>query len=1055
MTGFHRTILRASSFTAGLALVLTTTALGQLDSTVFTTLTPRAIGPTGMSGRVGAIDAVERDPNIIYVGAATGGVWKSVDGGLTWKPLTDDLPAASTGAIAIHQPNPDLVWVGTGERNRRNSAGVGTGVYKSLDAGKTWTPMGLDKTGAIDAILIDPRDPDVVYVGALGNTWTDSEDRGIYKTTDGGSSWERILYINERTGVGDLVMDPSNPDHLIAGMWEHRRWPWYFKSGGPGSGLYTSYDGGDTWKQLGMTDGLPDGEIGRIGFAFARSNPNIVYALTEASQSVLLRSEDGGDTWTTVNETRGINGRPFYYGQVEVDPTNENRVWIVESPLRISTDGGRSFENVFDRYVDVHVDHHAFWVSPDARRIVDGNDGGVYISHDGGHTYRHVRNLPLSQLYHVAVDTATPYRVYGGLQDNGSFIAPGVVWHNGGIRYYDWEEVAFGDGMATFPDPNGSRFGFTSTQNGNITRFDRQTGERRSIRPASPDGVTLRYNWNAAMALDPFDDALYLGSQFVQRTTDNGNTWTTISPDLTTNDVAKQMGDTSGGLTYDASGAETHTAIIAIAPSAVQQGVIWVGTDDGNVQVTRDGGTTWTDVTGNIRGVPAATWVPEIRASRYDAGTAFVVFDNHRNGDDAPYLVKTTDFGRSWTSLVTADLDYFLHAIEQDPVNRDLLYVGSEFGLYISLNGGQSWERWQGFPRVPVRGLVVHPREHDLIVGTHGRGAFVVDDIRPLRTLADNAAITDMDLYLFEIPPTIQYLESQVNSPRFVGFTMFEGENRAYGTLLTYHVGSDSDSAKAKIEVLDESGAVVRTFDDPAKQGMNRTAWDLRLDGPRRPAGQGGGGGGGGGFGGGGGPHALPGTYTIRVTVGGDTVSGWATVHADPRFTYTEQDRHRKLDALQRVMRSQEISFETQDRLRNATSGIDAVLERLEGDENQTELHEDGEALKKTLQQALEEFTGEPARQGFWRQSNTVNSALGAAYGQMSSSWDSPSPTEETLIDRGEARLRSGLDVANEALRQAEAYRERVVSAGIELVDPIETIDMSWRPGATSPTESH
>ena len=1044
MTGLCRNTVRASIAIVGLAATLSTAVFAQLDPSVFTTLTPRAIGPTGMSGRVGAIDAVEKDPNIIYVGAATGGVWKSVDGGLTWKPLTDDLPAASLGAIAIHQPNPDLVWIGTGERNRRNSAGVGIGIYKSLDAGKTWIHMGLENTGVIDAILIDPRNPDVVFVGAMGNTWTDSEDRGVYKTTDGGETWHKVLYINERTGPGDLVMDPSNPDHLIAGMWEHRRWPWYFRSGGPGSGLYTSYDGGETWKKLGTADGLPEGELGRFGLDFARSNPNVVYALTEAAQNVLLRSEDGGDTWTTVNETRGINGRPFYYGQVRVDPTNENRVWIIESPLKISTDGGRTFENSFQRYEDVHVDHHAFWVSPDARRIVDGNDGGVYISHDGGHTYRHVRNLPLSQFYHIAVDTATPYHVYGGLQDNGSFIAPGVAWHNGGIRYYDWEEVAFGDGMATFADPDNPRFGFTSTQNGNITRFDRVTGERRGIRPAAPDGITLRFNWNAGMALDPFDGALYLGSQFVHRTTDDGNAWTTISPDLTTNDVAKQMGDTSGGLTYDASGAETHTGIIAIAPSTVQQGVIWVGTDDGNVQITQDGGATWADVTDNIRGVPEATWVPEIRPSRYDAGTAFVVFDNHRNGDNAPYLAKTTNFGRSFESLVTEDLDYFLHAIEQDPVNPNVLYLGSEFGLFLSLDGGDSWERWQGFPRVPVRGVVVHPREHDLIVGTHGRGAFVIDDIRPLRSLATNASVLDAPLHLFDIPPTTQYAESQVNSPRFVGFTMFEGENRAYGSLLTYHIGAGSDSAQAKIEVLDGGGAVVRTFDGPAKPGMNRSAWNLRLDGARRPAGQGGGGGGFGG--GGGGPSALPGTYTIQVTVGDETVSGQATVHADPRFSYTAQERRQKLVALQQVMRNQEVSFETQARLRNASTGVDAVLEKTRGDDSHAELRQDGEALKETLQRALEGFTGKQARQGFWRQSNTVNSALGAAYGQMSSSWDSPSQTEVTLIDQGEARLRAGLDVANEALRQAEEYRQRVLAAGIELMGTVETIDMNWRP---------
>lgn len=1031
-----------------LAVLGAGSAHAQIDLNTLSAMHTRSIGPTGMSGRVGAADAVDANPNIIYVGAATGGVWKSVDGGYTWAALTDSLPMASVGAITIYQSNPDVVWVGTGERNRRNSAGVGTGVYRSLDGGKTWDRAGLENTGAIDAILIDPRDANVVYVGALGNTWADTPDRGVYKTIDGGKTWSKILYVNERTGAGDMVMDPSNPNHLLVGMWEHRRWPWYFKSGGPGSGLYASYDGGVTWKKQGPEDGLPAGDLGRVGMDYARGNPDVVYALTEANQSVLLRSEDGGDSWTTVNRTRGIDGRPFYYGQVRVDPTNRNRVWIVESPLRISEDGGKTFRNLFSSYQDVHVDNHALWVGPDGKHIVDGNDGGVYISLDGGHAFRHVRNLPLSQFYHIAVDTTTPYHVYGGLQDNGSFIGPGVTWHNGGIRFYDWEEVDFGDGMTTFPDPDNPRYGYTSTQNGDIVRFDRLTGERHYIKPAPPaDSVSLRFNWNPGMASDPFDHATYLGSQYLHRSADHGATWTTISPDLTTNDPAHQMADTSGGLTYDATGAEAFESIIAIAPSPVQRGVIWVGTDDGNVQVTRDGGKTWTNVAGNIKGVPAGTWVPEIHASRFDAATAFVVFDNHRRGDNRPYLLKTTNYGRSWTSLVTSNLDYFLHAIEQDPVNANLLYLGSEFGLFLSLDGGKSWARWSGIPRVPVRGLVVHPTQQDLVIGTHGRGAYVLDDVRPLRALAQDPSVANENLHLFTIPPTILYNESQVNSPRFTGFTLFQGENRPYGALVSYWVKAGGDSARATIQVLDAEGTVVRTFNGPAKSGLNRTAWNLRLDGPRRPSGPPGGGGGGGFFGGFGGPEVLPGTYTVRVIVKGDTTNGSVDVAPDPRFSYSMDARRQKLEVLQRVMRRQEVSFEALDRLRRAQQAVDAVIERTKGDTSYRSLRQAGDSLKRQITTVIEDqFTGRQDAQGILRDPNTVNARLGDAYGQLGSSWAAPTPTEMTLVTQAASRLERALGPINDVLGRVEQYRQRVDSAGVEIFKPIGTISMDWRP---------
>jgi photosystem II stability/assembly factor-like uncharacterized protein len=1053
------------------AAVATTPTSAQIEPGLFRSLGARSIGPTGMSGRVGAIDALDSDPDIMYVGAATGGLWKSVDGGVTWKPLTDALPAASIGAVTVDQSNPDVVWIGTGERNLRNSAGVGTGVYRSLDGGRTWELMGLESTGSIDDIFIDPRDANVVYVGALGNSWKDSEDRGVYKTTDGGRTWKKILYVNPRTGVGDMVMDPSNPNHLIAGMWEHRRWPWYFESGGPGSGIYTTYDGGDTWKRLTSADGLPAGELGRVGFDFARGKPDVVYALVEAKRSVLMRSDDGGDTWTVVNRTRNIDGRPFYYGQVRVDPTNENHVWIVESPVNESTDGGRTFHTLlgFDK---VHVDHHAFWVGPHGKVILDGDDGGVYISRDGGGTFRHVQNLPLSQFYHIAVDNDTPYHVYGGLQDNGAFVGPAITWHNGGIRMYDWSEVAFGDGMATFPDPKNPRYGFSSTQNGDILRFDITTGEEKVIKPAAPDTATeLRFNWNAAMAMDPFDGSLYLGSQFVHKSTDDGNSWTRISPDLTTDDTARQHYATSGGLSYDASGAEAFTTIISIAPSPVERGLIWVGTDDGNVQITHDGGKTWTNVVGNVKGVPTGTWVPHIEPSKFDSATAFVVFDNHRRGDDRPYVYETTDFGKSWTSLVTPSLQYFMHTVSQDPVAPNLLWLGSEFGMYVSFDGGKSWEMWKGLPRVPVRAILTHPKYKDLVVGTHGRGAYILDDVRPLEALARDRSIARQPLHLFPIPPAIEYREAQVKGPRFPGDAMFEGTNRPYGALLTYEVGgttggrdatgagtmaagsgaagaSAADTA-ATITVL-RDGKAVRTFHGPAEPGLNRVAWDLTMNAFRSPRG----GGGRGGFGRAGGPMVLPGTYTVRVAVGNETVTGDVTVSPDPRITVSTADRQANLDLILRAGQRQGVAAEAVDNLNDAIHSVDEAdkLLGIRHDAASAALVAAGDSLKMKLEGVVELFTGPQDAQGLLVSESTVLARIGYVIRSVGSSWDAPTQAETSLMQQADEVLKVALDRYNGVVSQdVAAYRQRLQAAQVQVFPQPETLTVDWTGGGRAP----
>ncbi len=674
-----------------LALAFTATA-ADIDPDLLAGLKARCIGPAGMSGRIADIQAVEADPDVVWAGAATGGVWKSTNGGVTWKPLFDDQKVAAIGAIAIFQPNPAIVWVGTGESNVRNSASVGNGVYRTLDGGKTWAHVGLDGSERIARIVTHPTDPDVVWVAALGREWGENAERGVFKTADGGATWKKVLYVDERTGAADLAIDPSNPNKLFAAMWQFRRWPFFFRSGGPGSGLHVTHDGGTTWTRLQPEDGLPKGVLGRIGVAFCRSHPEVVYALVEAEKSALLRSADGGRTFTTVNEEPNISPRPFYFADLRVDPEWPNRVYRLDYGVRVSDDGGKTFR-ALEGARSLHGDFHAMWIDPaDGRRMYTGDDGGIGESRDRGATMRFVTNLPLAQFYHVAVDDALPYNVMGGMQDNGSWHGPSRTFEEGGIKNHMWRLVGGGDGYNVLPDTALPGVGYSMWQGGNLMRFDLAAGTIRHIRPPAPAGVKLRFNWNSALAVDPFaPGTVYYGSQFVHASTDRGESWKVISPDLTTDTKAWQKQDDSGGLTPDVTAAENYCTLLTIAPSPVEKGVIWTGSDDGRIHVTRDGGASWTSVEANLKGVPANTWIPHIEPSRFDAGEAFVVLEDHRRSNWTPYVLRTPDFGATWTSLATPALRGWALVIVQDPVKRDLLFLGTEFGLYVTLDGGRSW----------------------------------------------------------------------------------------------------------------------------------------------------------------------------------------------------------------------------------------------------------------------------------------------------------------------------------------------------------------------------
>ncbi|HEV2851458.1 MAG TPA: hypothetical protein VHC97_01520 [Thermoanaerobaculia bacterium] len=936
---------------AALALVSPVAfAASTVDPDLLAGLEARSIGPATMSGRVPTVEVVESNPDVMYVGAAAGGVWKSVNGGLTWTPVFDDQPVASIGAIAVNQANPDVVWVGTGEGNPRNSVSIGNGVYRSNDGGRTWTHLGLEKTEHIHRVVLHPSEPNVAWVAALGQVWGENQDRGVFKTVDGGKTWRKVLYVDPRTGAGDLLIDPSNPNKLFAAMWDFRRWPWGFRSGGPGSGLYVSYDGGETWKRYTEEDGLPKGDLGRVGLAISRSNPNIVYALVEAEKSALLRSDDGGKTWKKANEDQKTAERPFYYADIRVDPSWPNRIYNLTARLQVSNDSGKSFDTL-GRSREVHGDYHAMWINPhDPDHLVTGSDGGVAISHDRGETWQFVSTLPVGQFYHVTVDMDRPYHVYGGLQDNGSWRGPAATREQGsGIRNSEWEPVGGGDGFDTRPDPEDSMAGYSMSQGGALVRFNLRTREQMPIQPPAPAGADgkrerLRFNWNAGLAQDPFEPGtIYYGSQYVHKSTDRGGSWTIISPDLTTNNPEWQQQSKSGGLTLDISAAENYTTILSIAPSPKQQGVIWVGTDDGRLHVTRDGGKTWTSVEKNVPGAPANANIPHILPSKYDAGSAFVVFDNHRRQDFTPYVYRTDDWGKTWKSLATRDLRGYALSIEQDPVDRDLLFLGTEFGLWVSLDGGARWMPWRhGVPTTSVMDLVIHPRDQDLVIGTHGRAIYVLDDITPLREVS--AATLAEPIHLYPIQPGMLYRATRSRGVRGGGAGEYQGQNRAYGVPITFSLnapglpladeekererkeaeraaarqkvqpaqesrpagsaapredappsseeaeegrrGGGDRGPQAEIRITDPSGKVIRTIKQPVKLGLNRVVWDFGRDAYRSPEGSNR-------FrrpGEESGPNVIPGTYGVTVKYGGHEAKGTVKVEADPDLKGSQAD---------------------------------------------------------------------------------------------------------------------------------------------------------------------
>jgi photosystem II stability/assembly factor-like uncharacterized protein len=924
-----------------IALGCATVAVAQnsykFDAATVSGLPARNIGSATMSGRVAAIDAVDQDGRItVFVGAASGGVWKSVNGGTTYKPVFDRQSVQSIGAVTIDPSNPKTVWVGTGEAWMRNSVSVGDGVYKSTDGGENWTNVGLKDSEHIAKILVDPTNGDNVLACASGHLWDDNDERGVYKTTDGGKTWKKVLAgANGSSGCALMAMSRQEPKTMYAAMWDFRRQGWTFRSGGPGSGLFKSADGGDHWNEINDSNakGLPAKPWGRLAIAVAPSKPQVVYANVEAEKGRgLYRSDDGGANWTKLDASNFIVWRPFYFGNLIVDPKDENKIFKPDLVLLYSTDGGKTFNVVSG---GAHGDFHDVWINPkNPNVVIAGDDGGLWRSEDGGNRWKHQMNLPISQFYHVSTDNSDPYHVYGGLQDNSSWV--GDSSYPGGISNSRWENMYGGDGFWMFADPSDPDYIYAEAQGGEIGRVNRYTHDGRGIKPLPNYGEKkLRFNWNTPIHMSPNEKGtIYIGAQFLFRSRDHGQTWDRISPDLTTNDPEKQKQEESGGVTVDNSSAEMHTTIYSISESPKNGQVIWVGTDDGNVQVTRDGGKTWTNVVGNISGLGKNSWVSTVEASRFEEGTAYATFDRHTFGDMKPYAYKTTDYGKTWTALPLQESGArgFAHVIKEDSVDAQLLFVGTEFGLWISVDGGQRWAQYQGsnFPAVPVDDIAVQARESDLVLATHGRGMWIIDDISPLRALTPEMMSKEAVL----IPnKAIQYFDANGGWPE--GDETFTGRSRPSEAQITYYQRGRHIFGDLKIEILDPSGKVVDSVAGSKHRGLNRASWSMRVKAPAVPpaasalfeAAQG--------------PRVLPGTYTVKMTKGDNVYTEQLKVVLDPRATYSAEDRKAQFDLTMKIYHTIEhmtYGVEAIEGVRNAANARAAKL--AEKDPLKKQLHD-------------------------------------------------------------------------------------------------------------------
>ncbi len=995
---------------------------------LFGNLEARQIGPALMSGRIIDLENHPTNSRILYAGTAGGGVWKSSNGGASFVSIFDK-HAQSIGVVAVDPNDPDnTIWVGTGEIWTRNSVSVGDGLYKSTDGGANWKKMGFENSERISSIEINPNNSNEIYVAVMGALWGDSEERGIYKTTDGGKTWNKILYTNQKTGASDLIMDPSNPNVLYASMWEFRRTAWGFNSGGPNSALYKSTDAGKTWNKI--HNGFPAGDLGRFAIAVAPSNPKIVYAVVESKEDKgLYRSDDAGANWKLLNSDFELVVRPFYFSRVVVDPKNPDILIKGGFLGSISRDGGKTFKALtpLTGALKLHPDiHDVVFDINDSDRLYVGTDGGVYRSWDSAGTFDMVDNLPVSQFYHISVDNDEPYNIYGGLQDNGSWWGPSSS--PGGIEARDWNPVGAGDGFRVLRHPT-KRIIYSEMQGAqNVWRYDMDKNYTKNIQPLPIKGeADLRFNWNAPIAVSNHQpDRFYIGSQFLHVSEDMGDNWKKISPDLTTNDPAKQDKE-SGGISLDKSGAETHTTIFTIAESPLDEKIIWVGTDDGNVQITQDGGKTWTNTVANIQGLPKNTWVYHIEASTHKKGTAYAVFDGHASGDMNTYVYKTSDFGKTWTSIVTDDIKGFARNIQEDYVNEDLLFLGTEFGLFITIDGGKNWSRFtNNMPAAAVHFIDLQKKTNDLVMGTHGRGVIIIDDISPLRQI--NQEVLAKEVHFFETKPAIIKEESGFGG----GSTelQFVGDNPNTNAKIIYYLKKRHTFGKMTLSIQDQQGNEVVSLTPGKAKGINIVDWNFRKKAPKVAAGKTFT------FGGFTSPRVSEGTYKVVLKKGKKEFTTSITLKNDPASLITDQERVAQQNAAKQL-------FDGMEDLAYLVYKIDQNIKKAEN------LLKNDPASSKVSASTIKELTKLKETLVVTTGDNYVNEAepqlrekLSELYAEVTNQFEKPSFSQLENMEVLQKKLNEAKaayeKIQNKQVAKLNKYLEKTDTKSTEILDKQE-----------------
>ncbi len=965
----------------------------------------RCIGPANMGGRIDDFAVIVNNPQIIYAATASGGVWKTTNNGVTWTPIFDNQTTSTIGDVTVCPSNPDMVWVGTGEPNNRQSSSWGDGVYKSNDGGKTWKKMGLKDTHHIGRIVVHPTNPDIVYVAALGHLWGPNKERGLFRSTDGGKTWKNTLFIDENTGCVDVAMDHQSPNTLYAAAYQRRRRGWGFSGGGPQSGLYKTTDGGDNWVKL--TEGLPDGITGRIGIDIYHSDTNIVYVVFEHKQGGVFRSEDKGFTWKKMS---GTNPRPMYYSQIRIDPNNDQRIWVLGASMYVSEDGGKNFRTDYVRRI--HGDHHAMWINPDnSNHMIVGSDGGIYISYDRGKTWDFVNALPLGQFYEIGFDMRKPYYVYGGLQDNGSWGGPSATWYRLGITNEDWFRIGGGDGFYTQVDPTDHTTIYAESQNGSLFRFELNSGESKMIRPEPKDAKeTFRFNWNSPILISPHNPKkIYYGGNKLFISEDRGETWKETI-DLTTQQDREKL--PLMGVLPDKNTLSRHDGIahygdiITVSESPLKENMLYVGTDDGNLQVSQDGGLTWKNVISKVPGIPKNTYVSRVVASRFEEGTAYTTFDGHRNNDFKPYVFMTTDFGESWKNISSNIPDgSTVNVIREHHRNPKLLFVGTERGAYFTIDSGQKWMMFNNnFPIVPVDDIAIHPRDNDLIFGTHGRSIWILDDITCLEQLSQEALASPS--FLFDIRPATIF--NPYNHKGSTGHKIFVAPNPSYGAVISYYL-KEKPKEDVKITISDGQGKTIRELKGEKNAGINRISWDLRYappatpdEGQRRFRARG--------------PYVLTGNYEVTLEAAGQEMKTEVKVEGDPRIDISFEDRKAQHDALYSIYKlypAMTASTKKIDTLRKEINKVKSNLKKVK--DAPEVLSEKVNAINKELDDIRLILMGDP-KLGWRGMRQSVRGRILTLARNIGGFTGAPSPSQVQDIQKESGELKSLIERINKVI---------------------------------------